>query len=642
MRKIALALAFFASLSMASAEAQTGPKFGKNGGVGSSSSTFSDGEPTGGTYSVNGTTGDATFNTATLPPTTAPASPAAGQCWNASDGLYCRNASATVGPLISAGSPSFVQSGTGAVARSFTSKGQDVIDVRDFGAVCNSNGTSGNGNDDTAAIQAAITKAQPIGAEIQLPPSVCRVTSQLTFAEGASVRGQGFFIPRAGSSGATNLPSRGSWLFLDHTGVGLYFRNDASPNTEKAFSHLTGFGTFRQQAAPSLTPGTPWTPTVMGEDILVEGRVLLDRLALLNPYTGVHVRGAGTLWANDIFSQPLFQGFDFERSADIQNITNIHLWPFWAQNQNVYDYTIDNAVGAKVRRADGLKINRFFTYGYAWSIDAQDVTGDLSGFAAFSLNDIYADKAGGAIRLTSSFYPAYGTINGVVVNSDSAVGGTGAGIEIAGAVASQVNILGLQVTRAHDEAVKVTGAAHTVNVQALKIEAWDRAAGGKYAFKTEDGARINLLSVPQYSASPTTLYDQGTSGVINYPGFFQIGYPMASGQGFQSARFNIADDGVAVIAAPRSERTAVVTLTPTATPASARPAGSYWMRATGTPATAVVGATTTTNVTTTTGVLTGTTGTDGNFTISAASNGNFYFENRSGGPVIYVVTMMGN
>ena len=42
--------------------AQTGPKMGKNGGIGSSSATYSAGEPTGGTYAINGTTGDGVLN----------------------------------------------------------------------------------------------------------------------------------------------------------------------------------------------------------------------------------------------------------------------------------------------------------------------------------------------------------------------------------------------------------------------------------------------------------------------------------------------------------------------------------------------------------------------------------------------------
>lgn len=48
------------------AAAQTGPKFGKNGGVGSATSTIATGEPVGGTFSINGATGQATFRSQTI------------------------------------------------------------------------------------------------------------------------------------------------------------------------------------------------------------------------------------------------------------------------------------------------------------------------------------------------------------------------------------------------------------------------------------------------------------------------------------------------------------------------------------------------------------------------------------------------
>lgn len=58
MRKL---LALLVALVLAAPlAAQTGPKYGKNGGIGSSTSTYSGGEPVPGTYAINGTTGTAT------------------------------------------------------------------------------------------------------------------------------------------------------------------------------------------------------------------------------------------------------------------------------------------------------------------------------------------------------------------------------------------------------------------------------------------------------------------------------------------------------------------------------------------------------------------------------------------------------
>lgn len=66
MRNSKILFALVASTLLATpALAQSGPIFSKSGGVGSASSTYSGGEPTGGTYSINGTTGGATFNSVT-------------------------------------------------------------------------------------------------------------------------------------------------------------------------------------------------------------------------------------------------------------------------------------------------------------------------------------------------------------------------------------------------------------------------------------------------------------------------------------------------------------------------------------------------------------------------------------------------
>jgi hypothetical protein len=70
----------------------------------------------------------------------------------------------------------FLQSGTGAVERSVQSKLRDIVSVKDFGAV-------GDGvTDDTAAIQAAITKCQTNLESLFFPAGVYKITSTITLA----------------------------------------------------------------------------------------------------------------------------------------------------------------------------------------------------------------------------------------------------------------------------------------------------------------------------------------------------------------------------------------------------------------------------------------------------------------------------
>jgi len=70
----------------------------------------------------------------------------------------------------------FIQAGTGAVQRTVESKLQDVVSVKDFGAV-------GDGvADDTAAIQAAINAVASKGGTVRLPAGTYKVSSRINLA----------------------------------------------------------------------------------------------------------------------------------------------------------------------------------------------------------------------------------------------------------------------------------------------------------------------------------------------------------------------------------------------------------------------------------------------------------------------------
>ena len=96
MRKIALLLA---AAALAVPALAVGPKFSTSGGVGSSASTFQDGEPTGGTYTINGTTGRVSAPIINLRPGSAPTTPQNGDCWTTIAGLFCRINGVNIGPF---------------------------------------------------------------------------------------------------------------------------------------------------------------------------------------------------------------------------------------------------------------------------------------------------------------------------------------------------------------------------------------------------------------------------------------------------------------------------------------------------------------------------------------------------------------
>lgn len=535
-----------------------------------------------------------------------------------------------------------IRAAAGAVARSLSDKVSEIWSFEDFGAegdaAVNLDGTI-SGTDDTAAIQAAITAAAASGNRIRALGRFYRVTAPILIPQNVCIFGAGANIETAlPANVGFRGPMNGTWFLFDHTGIGFYCRDDASVGEAKHFCRLHDFGTYRPQPAPEVG----WAPLVCAEDIRVESRVDIDDVVLLNAYDGIKVRTNGVLKIGTLRGQPLHSAIEIERTSDINYYGVIHDWPFWCQESSVLNWTLVNGATIRVRRCDGLRADRIFSYGKAWTIDAQDVSGDVSGFASYSINSIYCDKAGGGIRIRSDYYASYGTIGSITVNSDSAVGGAGASVEIGGAVAGIHNILGMAVTRSHEEAIKVTGAAHVVTVQPYKIQDWNRLSLGSYVYLADDGATINLLSFPTYAGGNGLLYNQGSTGVINLPVRYQAGRAVTAPQGLQSVRLSIADDAVATITVPAVDKAVNLHLVPASAPSAGNPAGSYWLRCTSSPAAVLIQATHTANIDVGTGVLTGTTGTDGNLRINAANDGRIYIENRTGASRVFIATMLGN
>lgn len=90
-------------------------------------------------------------------------------------------------------SSGYTPAGTGAVSRSVSSKLQESVSVKDFGAI--GDGTT----DDTAAIQAAIDYAAPLGKIVFVPAGTYKITSTLVKAQafyGLNMMGEGYYLTR--------------------------------------------------------------------------------------------------------------------------------------------------------------------------------------------------------------------------------------------------------------------------------------------------------------------------------------------------------------------------------------------------------------------------------------------------------------
>ncbi|WP_404705037.1 hypothetical protein [Yersinia vastinensis] len=500
-------------------------------------------------------------------------------------------------------------------------------------------GVTGSGTDDTLSFMKARDVALALDIPVIIPALLStkafRLTSIITHSGAITYLGVGASVT---SSLVQSYPDGGSWLYLDHLDNGLRFRDEVTPSNNARFVRMCGLGIDRNQAAPAVG----WEPTAAQHDLRFEYTAEIEDITFLKSSRMILIRGSGNLQSKDVKGQPLLVGYECERSADVQRWVGSHFWPYWSQDLNVINYTKLNTLCHKIQRADGLFIDNAFGIFYKRVFYAADAVGAGSGLANFHLRNMYADGGGGGIEISSNSYAAYGTIEGYLCNSD--VGGNsteGAAFRLSGTVPSNIQ-LGMRSNRSPAEAVYVSGSAHRVSLRATLLAGWSYVATNRHAIHVTDGARILLETAPELTTGNGLYYNIDATSSVTIPMSYSISNSARSPQGFYSTRVTIADNSVAVIPAPTGDFTANMHITPVSAAGAGSPAGSLWLRATSSPSAVIISLNTTTNVSVVTGVLTGSTGTAGNLTISAANTNNFYIENRTGSPKTFIITLLGN
>lgn len=232
--------------------------------------------------------------------------------------------------------------------------------LKQFGAKGNSNGTTGNGQDDTTYIQAALTWATTTTmrrAELWADEGIFRCTSGLTAAAGFKIRG---VRPRAKGPGGTDFGG-GSWLYFDHTGKGLSATDSGGYYTDV---ELTTIGTCRNQPAPAAS----WSPNPHDWDLYLYGiaDIVLHDVLMLNPTKGVGVfgsptHGPGRLELYNFRAQAFTTGIQIDTTYDVTRMDHIHFWPFWRDDSRVHAYCMANLDAIYSLRNDNPMMSNIFT-----------------------------------------------------------------------------------------------------------------------------------------------------------------------------------------------------------------------------------------------------------------------------------------
>jgi parallel beta-helix repeat protein len=140
----------------------------------------------------------------------------------------------------------FVQSGTGAVERTVESKLQDVVSVKDFGAVADGD-VAGNGTDNTTAFQNAINT----GKTVYVPKGIYRITGTIELLNGTkALSGDSNFpiLVKTTPGPAIKIGATGSALNEQSRIENLYIMSptapsfSATPNATQAAVVVSGDG----------------------------------------------------------------------------------------------------------------------------------------------------------------------------------------------------------------------------------------------------------------------------------------------------------------------------------------------------------------------------------------------------------------
>ena len=419
-------------------------------------------------------------------------------------------------------------SAAGAVVREVRAKLDDYPDLRDYDT------TAGiAGNDDTDSVTKAIADALTGRVHrVRVPKGIFNLTAPITITGGGiHLEGDGNASYKSSSTTAANPQGTGSMFHLAHTGKGFIVASGGdSPNgSGMRFSNI---GTMRDQPIP--TSGA-FTPVASDFDFVVENiDTTFESVLLLNAYNGI-VSSAGTrLTIAGLRGQPLNIGLQIDRSYDVCRLCDIHFWPYWTSNVEVWKWMVANATAIILGRVDNPMLSNIFGIFYRNGIlvrnTADDSTLGPGGTTSFLQGcNVQFDSTQTALFVdssTSAFTAQFTNLIGQGIGaSDALIGSVGnnSGVVLAGA-AAVVDINNLQLTQHKANSIQVTGINNVLRIANANFTNWNASSSGFPAVDVSVGAG----STAEFLNKPK-IYN-GTYGGEMFDASGRVHSPLARGR----------------------------------------------------------------------------------------------------------------
>lgn len=189
---------------------------------------------------------------------------------------------------------------------------------------------------------------------------------------------------------------RGTTFLLAHTGKGFIQNPPAgNPNGNRYQGGVTlsRMGTLRPQNAP----GAGWTPIDADYDFYFDktADLIMDRIHMHRSTNGIYANGERI--DLDRITGQIFKDFiKIDWSYDVVKISNVHCWPYWSVNANVFQYTWNNLRVVQLGRVDNPRLYSIFGFNafrllslnhfVGTGIDGDYPDGSTSKLSAFGLD----------------------------------------------------------------------------------------------------------------------------------------------------------------------------------------------------------------------------------------------------------------
>jgi len=391
------------------------------------------------------------------------------------------------------GNITFTSTYTGAVSRSLTSKLQDIVSVKDFGAV--GDGT----NDDTTAIQEAINT----GKRVYIPTGTYYITQPLTISTpGQMIDGDGRDVSTLKITATFNLSANGVIIF----------------STGEEGPQLQNFGmAFTQPDTATRASLTSYPVAIYAYNT---PRFTIGSLKITNASNGINMSGnCGGAFIDLLEMSAYGTGIYIDGSADTVRINKYHFYNFAMTSNQSSIFRTSPTRAFSIGRVDGLFINEFLNisnlgvYMYQSASGAPWVYISNSGFDTF--NGIQQD--GGSLQMINSYItnaPGGGYF-GIQVNSN-------------GTFSQFNNCLFFASTDSGPSMIKVSGTGSEVTISNSRFSNYINAQAIVYCEGTNNFLNVANCTFDPGSSNGFFVWGVGTNCKVHVLNNFVNTTPNAS------------------------------------------------------------------------------------------------------------------